>query len=198
MRITKVDWFFFWLILICATVTIIVSVHQGFALNKTTDLPVVQTEVVTLPTEPIIEPITEPTTEPVVETIETTTSVEVHEPVFRLSESERSMVEGIVMGEAGGESYEGQVLVAQCILNGSLKEGLQPSELRIRYQYSGWNAHVTDSVRKAVSAVFDYGFKVTEEEILYFYNPNMTYSRWHESMRYVLTEGNHKFFADWS
>ena len=36
---------------------------------------------------------------------------------FYLSASERDTVERVVMAESGGESFEGQMLVAQCILN---------------------------------------------------------------------------------
>lgn len=45
---------------------------------------------------------------------------------FYLSASERDTVERVVMAESGGESFEGQMLVAQCILNAAEKEGVQP------------------------------------------------------------------------
>ena len=41
---------------------------------------------------------------------------------FYLSASERDTVERVVMAESGGESFEGQMLVAQCILNAAEKE----------------------------------------------------------------------------
>ena len=40
---------------------------------------------------------------------------------FYLSASERDTVERVVMAESGGESFEGQMLVAQCILNAAEK-----------------------------------------------------------------------------
>lgn len=48
-------------------------------------------------------------------------------PRFELSAAERDVVERVVMAEAGGESFEGQMLVAQCILNACEKTGTQPS-----------------------------------------------------------------------
>lgn len=54
---------------------------------------------------------------------------------FYLSTSERDTVERVVMAEAGGESFEGQMLVAQCILNAAEKEGVQPSEAVVIYSY---------------------------------------------------------------
>lgn len=119
------------------------------------------------------------------------------EPPFYLSDYERKIAECVVMGEAGGESYEGQVLVAQCLLNGCIKEGMQPSQLRIKYKYSGWRDESSDSVKRAVSAVFDEGYKITEEFILYFYAPRYSEGRWHETQRFVIEVGGHRFFAEW-
>lgn len=115
---------------------------------------------------------------------------------FELSDYERKVAECIVMGEAGGESYEGQMLVAQCLVNACAKDGLQPSEVREKYQYSGWNDEPSDSVKSAVSAVFDDGEMVVEEMILYFYAPKWCTSTWHESQEFVLEHGGHRFFAE--
>lgn len=116
--------------------------------------------------------------------------------VFYLSDKERRVVECIVMGEAGGESYKGQVLVAQCILNACLKDNTQPSKVRTKYQYSGWNKNPSKSVKKAVSAVFDNGYKITNEPILYFYSPKYCKSSWHESQCFVIECGGHRFFKE--
>ncbi len=118
-------------------------------------------------------------------------------PIFFLNDYERLVVECIVMGESGGESYEGQVLVAQCVLNACLKDNLQPSEVRNVYKYSGWNANPSESVKNAVSAVFDNGYKVTDEFILYFYAPKYCNSVWHETQKFVIEVGGHRFFAEW-
>lgn len=148
------------------------------------------TEAVTRPT-PVAEPVVE-----VIELVETDVE-EVPPAFYELSDYERGVVEAMVMGEAGGESYTGQLLVAQCILNAALKDNIPPSEVRTRYKYSGWNENPSDDVKNAVSEVFDYGYQVTEEPILYFYAPKRCTSAWHESQRHVITEGGHKFFALW-
>lgn len=119
------------------------------------------------------------------------------EPVHELSDYERWVVEAMVMGEAEGESYTGKLLVAQCILNAMLKDDILPSEVRTKYKYSGWNENPSDDVKNAVSEVFDYGYQVTEEPILYFYAPRWCTSAWHETQRFVIEEGGHKFFAQW-
>ena len=144
---------------------------------------------------PVIE-----VTDGVIETGEITTEVvEVITPTdpesyFHLTDEERYIVECVVMGEAQGEPYEGQVLVAQCILNACLRDGIQPSQVRKNYKYAGWKENPSDSVKKAVSAVFDDGFKVTAEEVLYFYAPKYCTSSWHESQTFVTEVGNHRFF----
>lgn len=116
-------------------------------------------------------------------------------PYFKLSDFERHVVESIVMGESGNQPYEGQVAVAECILNACELENLQPSEVRVKYQYAGWNESPSESVANAVSQVFDDGNKMFDENILWFYNPNVCSSSFHESQTLVAVIGDHRFFA---
>ena len=102
------------------------------------------------------------------------------------------------MGESEGESYEGQMLVAQCLLNACLRDGLQPSEVRVKYMYAGWNESPSENIKSAVSAVFDDSYKVTDEFILYFYAPKYSKGKWHETQRFVIEVGGHRFFAEWN
>lgn len=114
---------------------------------------------------------------------------------YYLSDSERHVVECIVQGEAGGESFKGKKLVAQCIVNACIESSLQPSEVKKAYKYSGWNTNVSEDTKKAVSEIFDYGYMVVDEPILYFYSPKYCNSSWHETQQYIITEGGHKFFS---
>lgn len=152
------------------------------------------TEATTKPTD-IEDSVSENT-----ENVEVEIEEEVEEvtPMFyELSDHERWVVEAMVMGEAGGESYTGKLLVAQCILNAAVMDDIPPSEVRTKYKYSGWNENISDDVKNAVSEVFDYGYTVVEEPILYFYSPKNVYSAWHETQKHIITEGGHKFFAEW-
>ena len=103
------------------------------------------------------------TSAPAAETVEPT------EPAVRypLTDAERDVVERVVMAEAGGESFEGQMLVAP-----------------------------TQRVKDAVAAVFDRGETVVDEPTLYFYNPALVTSDFHESQIFVIEEGGHRFFAE--
>lgn len=169
--------------------------------NKTTKSTEPTETTIVEETEVVTEPTIEETIENVVEQTEPEKEndepIVKDEPTFYLSDYERRVVECMVMGESGNQPYDGQVLVAQCILNACLKDGLQPLEVRTRYKYSGWHNNPSDSVKEAVSAVFDDGYKVTDEFILYFYAPKYCNSKWHESQRFVIEVGGHRFFAEW-
>ena len=116
--------------------------------------------------------------------------------VLKAMDDERDVVERVVMAEAGGESFEGQMLVAQCILNAAEKRGVDPSEAVVLYSYTKSRPDPTQRVKDAVAAVFDRGETVVDEPILYFYNPTLVTSDFHESQIFVIEEGGHRFFAE--
>jgi spore germination cell wall hydrolase CwlJ-like protein len=114
---------------------------------------------------------------------------------YVLTAQERALVERCVMAEAGNESYRGQMAVAQAILDGTIRSGVDVSTSIRKYRIvSRTNVPVSDSVKRAVSAVFDDGQRVTSEKMDLWYAPKRVYSSWHESQNYVATIGNHKFF----
>ena len=131
---------------------------------------------------------------------------------YELTNEERWFVESIVAGESGIEPYWGKVAVASCILNACLIEDKRPEEIQTMYGYAGWkpieefesecmaaygNTDLADEVRDAVSQVFDDG-EILNNEILWFYNPDIVYSSWHERQKFVIEIGSHLFFAPWS
>lgn len=115
---------------------------------------------------------------------------------YPLSESERDIVERVVTAEAGGESYTGQMMVAQCILNAARKNGIRPSKVVEVYNYSLNRPNPTQSVKDAVAAVFDRGEVAIDAPVMYFYNPALETSDWHESQIFVAEVGGHRFFAE--
>lgn len=114
---------------------------------------------------------------------------------FRLSESERRVAECIVQGEAGGEDFDGKCLVAQCLVNACVESNIQPSQARKQLKYAGWKENVSDETKRAVREVFDNGYQVVTEPILYFYAPKLCTSKWHETQNFVIEHGCHRFFA---
>lgn len=114
---------------------------------------------------------------------------------YELTDSERIAVECAVMCESGGESVEGQMMVAQSILDGSLRNGFNVFQTISEYQiHSTSYSNVTDEVRESVSRVFDEGERVTVEKTDLWYNPALVESEWHELQEYVITVGSHRFF----
>lgn len=136
-----------------------------------------------------------------VEIEETEPALEYYVSPINLTEDERWVVQCMVAGEAGGESYEGKKAVAQCIFDGMLKNEWTARQVRDNYQYSGWNECLENQNREmyievvdAVHDIFDLGQFVTDRPILYFYNPNIIYSSWHESLNLGIEIGNHRLF----
>lgn len=113
----------------------------------------------------------------------------------KLSDYERIVIESIVMCEAGGEGEKGQMMVAQCILEGMLRYDFTIDQYIDCYKVMSTDySNVTDEVRNSVSRVFDNGERVTEAKADLWYNPAITPSAWHEDQQYVTTIGNHRFF----
>lgn len=117
-------------------------------------------------------------------------------PRYELTGEERDLLERVVTAEAGGEPMEGQMAVAQCILNACEYKGIRPQEAVEVYHYTGSRPEPMEGAVEAVGAVFDDGQTVTEEPILFFYNPDLCRSDWHESQSYVMTICCHRFFKE--
>lgn len=119
------------------------------------------------------------------------------EPRYALTDDEREIVERVVMAEAEGEGFDGQRLVAQCILNTAEAMDLRPDEVVLApNQYATPAQDASREVKDAVSAVFDDGNMVTDEPIQWFYAPRYVSSAWHESKVFVLEYGGHRFFKE--
>ena len=116
--------------------------------------------------------------------------------VYPLDEDEYELVCHVVMGEAGGEPFQGQIAVAQCILNACRIEDKRPGEIIEEYQYTTWQPEPSESVRTAVCAVFDNGVKAFGDDVIYFYAPERISSDWHESKELVTEIGGHRFFRE--
>lgn len=115
---------------------------------------------------------------------------------YPMTDQERTIVEAVVAAESMGEDFDGQCLVAQCILNTAEATGKRPDEVVLEPgQYATPNYDCSHLVSEAVSAVFDDGYQVTDEPVRYFYAPAWGTSKWHETkLEFVLEHGGHRFF----
>ena len=120
------------------------------------------------------------------------------EPRYNLSDADRELIERVVMAESGNQPLEGQIAVASCIYNTAAAKGIQPVEVvQVKGQYaSPYQGEVTDSVKQAVSVVFDEDKPM--EGIRYFYSTVGGFvSAWHESaLVFDRQIAEHKFFRE--
>lgn len=118
-----------------------------------------------------------------------------------ISDYERNMIICMVAGEAGSCSDELMHAVAQTMYVAMQNSGCRPGDLIWRYDgYSDYgNYNFTDEqmsrVSYAVSRVFDYGDMCCSQPIEFFYNPNYCSSDWHETLTYVTTIDDCRFFC---
>ena len=117
---------------------------------------------------------------------------------YAITDYERAVVERVVAAESRKQPLNGQIAVAQCVLNTAEAENMRPDEVVLQpnqYAPPAPPELVTDSVKQAVSAVFDEGIEVIDEPIRFFYAPKFSPGTWHEAnLEHVITIQDHKFF----
>ncbi len=116
----------------------------------------------------------------------------------KLTKYNRDLVERLVFGEAGGEGFVGAVLVAQTIRDTMLMNDIYDTAKIIKmYAYSGSTRKGTsDTVKRAVSYVFDGGGYAVKHRLIYFYAPALCKSSFHESQKFIIEWKGHKFFDE--
>ena len=121
-------------------------------------------------------------------------------PVVSLSANDRYILEHLVMGEAGGQGFEGCALVAQCIRDAMVYRGYESVEaVRTGLKYSGsLKREPNQDVLDAVSYIFDNGGIAVHHKIIYFYSPSMVSSKFHESQQLIIEYGGHRYFSTWN
>lgn len=120
-------------------------------------------------------------------------------PVTILGE-DRDILERLVMGEAGGQGFEGAALVAQCIRDMYILGNFDSIEsVRTSCGYSGrLNNKPNQNVIDAVSYIFDDGGYAVKHRILYFYAPQYSKGKFHNTQNNIIDYGGHRFFDRWN
>ena len=188
-------------VIVAAMVTIMLSVAYILGQHDAVVEPAQQPEVVdkVIPTASIVHNDSKPEEEQELE--ESLVQQEARMPEFGY---DYEYVMRVVAAESRGEPYDGQLAVAQCIRETSECTTMTPEEVVKQVNHNGTRQYaqpvdlavVTDSVRDACCDVFVHGISATDEPIRYFYSTvGGFYSAWHEnSLEYVMTIGNHRFF----
>ena len=107
-----------------------------------------------------------------------------------------NIAERLVMGEAGSMGFYGCCLVAQSIRDTYYYGHFKSVEaVRKAYKYDGKLTFTPNSAaKKAVQYILKEGHSAVQHRILYFYNPKLCVSKFHESQNYILTYKDVRFF----
>lgn len=134
--------------------------------------------------------------EVIVETVVETRIVNFGQGKRELTDDERALAEQIVACEAGADSLEGQMAVAQCLYDSAVLDGLTIQQVFKKYGYSSlYNRKVTEENELAVSMVFDYGAKISDKPIQWFVTPAAAPGSWHErGATFAGQFGAHRFY----
>lgn len=134
--------------------------------------------------------------EVIVETVVETRIVNFSQGKHELTDDERAFAEQIVACEAGADSLEGQMAVAQCLYDSAVLDGLTIQQVFKKYGYSSlYNRKVTAENELAVSMVFDYGAKISNKPIQWFVTPAAAPGSWHErGAAFAGQFGAHRFY----
>lgn len=113
-----------------------------------------------------------------------------------LTPEDRDVCERLVMGEFGSGGFIGAALIAQCIRDAMVYDGYKTvEEVRIKCRYDGRiDLEPNSDVKGAVSYVFDQDKPAVQHRLFYMYNPQLCTSQWHESMAFVLSYEDVRFF----
>ncbi len=134
--------------------------------------------------------------EVIVETVIETRVANFNQGKHELTGDERALAERIVACEAGADSLEGQMAVAQCLYDSAVLDGLTVQQVFKKYGYSTlYNRKVTAENELAVSMVFDYGAKISDKPIQWFVTPAAAPGSWHEQgATFAGQFGAHRFY----
>ncbi len=119
---------------------------------------------------------------------------------YNLTDYERDLVERVVMSEIRGGPYNDKLAVAQCIYDRVVNYGWSVEDVLFQRNAFAdpYGGSTYQSVKDAVSEVFDEGKRVTKEPIYYFI---ATYAVkpgcFHETQKCILVTDEHRYYTKW-
>lgn len=111
----------------------------------------------------------------------------------------RVYLENLVQSEAGNQGFIGAALVAQTIHDTMLMDNCYDvATIKNTHAYEGslYNTPC-DDVKRAVEFIFDKGGMAVQHRLIYFYAPKLVNSSFHESQKFIIEYGGHRFFDRW-
>lgn len=130
--------------------------------------------------------------------------IEEPEPKYVLDDKTLNRLAMQIAIETEGKDIEHKKLVAQCILDRTetliCSDGTVYSTLTWKGQFSyRGNYKIEDDVYEAIEYIFTEGNRVTEERIIYFFNPKyspQSVHRWFYSHKIIAKADGHIFFSN--
>lgn len=120
---------------------------------------------------------------------------------YKLTATERDLVERVVMQEVSGRSYVDALAVAQTIYDRSVDWGYTVTyTINMPNQFANptYRWEPTAIVKQAVSDVFDKGYRLTEEKMYYYYATRTAKPLcFHETQRCLVETKLHRYFGPW-
>lgn len=113
-----------------------------------------------------------------------------------MTEKDLDIAGRLIMGEAGTMGFYGCCLVAQAIRDTYYYGHFDSiNAVRKGYGYDGSIKHKPNAAaKKAVKYILQEGHSAIQHRILYFYNPRLCSSSFHENHNYLLTYKDVRFF----
>lgn len=122
---------------------------------------------------------------------------------YSVTNRELDLLERVVMAEAGGEPYEGQIAVVNVIMNRVASKSYPNTVSGVIFQKGQftpaingriWKMKPSESVKKAVREALG-GKRVVEKDVLYFLNPDIaTDHTIPRTKKFVKRIGRHAFY----
>lgn len=115
--------------------------------------------------------------------------------IICLTEDDRREIAQLVECEAGADSLEGRMAIAQSIHDYMVDYDRTADEALRDLRCSTYPRTITDGAYDAVDRVFLHGERVSEEHTHVWYCDAWCISDWHEDQVYVGQFGYHRFFT---
>lgn len=118
---------------------------------------------------------------------------------IRLTDYEHDLLARLIRAEAGGESLEGQIAVAQVVFNRLLSSEFPNNIHDVVYQKHQFeptmNGHINKQATDVQYQAIDIALRSTDtiDNALYFYAPSLVDSPWMASLKLVRIIGVHEF-----
>jgi hypothetical protein len=120
------------------------------------------------------------------------------QPLY-VSDSERTELAHLIMGEAGGEGFKGCCLLAQCVRDAMIYRGYSTiSEVISGMGYNGYKYDTNKDVEDAINYIFIQGNSAVQHRILVMYASDLCEGEWHETQNFVYQHNAVRFFDMWN